>query len=200
MKILLTGATGYIGKRLLPLLVERGHEVVCCVRDRDRFPQEGIYLHPNVSVFEVDFLKESVVTPLVQNIDAAYYLIHSMSSNIEDFGKLEETSANNFLTLVTQTSAQQIIYLGGIVNEAKLSKHLASRKNVEEILQRSEIALTSLRAGIVIGSGSASFEIMRDIVEKLPVMITPRWLNTKIQPIAIRNVLEYLTGVVVQKC
>jgi uncharacterized protein YbjT (DUF2867 family) len=199
MKILLTGATGYIGKRLLPLLVERGHEVVCCVRDRDRFPQEGIYLHPNVSVFEVDFLKESVVTPLVQNIDAAYYLIHSMSSNIEDFGKLEETSANNFLTLVTQTSAQQIIYLGGIVNEAKLSKHLASRKNVEEILQRSEIALTSLRAGIVIGSGSASFEIMRDIVEKLPVMITPRWLNTKIQPIAIRNVLEYLTGVLLRK-
>ncbi len=118
-----------------------------------------------------------------------------MSSNVSDFGKLEELSANNFIKLVKQTSVKQIIYLGGITNEEKLSKHLASRKKVEEILSKSGIPLTSIKAGIIVGSGSASFEIIRDLVEKLPVMITPKWLNTKHQPIAIRNILEYLTGV-----
>ena len=198
MKILLTGATGYIGKRLLPVLIEQGHEVVCCVRDKKRFPSEGIYKHPNVSLFEVDFLKEISISNSVKNIDAAYYLIHSMSSNVKDFGSLEETSANNFIKLVKQTSIKQIIYLGGITNEEKLSKHLTSRKRVEEILSKSGILLTSIKAGIIVGSGSASFEIIRDLVEKLPVMITPKWLNTKHQPIAIRNILEYLTGVLLK--
>lgn len=218
MKILLTGATGYIGKRLLPVLIEQGHEVVCCVRDKKRFPTDGIYKHPNVSVFEVDFLKDisdpltlsflrkqesnnftsSVESSSLKDIDAAYYLIHSMSSNVKDFGSLEETSANNFIKLVKQTSVKQIIYLGGITNEEKLSKHLASRKRVEEILAASGIPLTSIKAGIIVGSGSASFEIIRDLVEKLPVMITPKWLNTKHQPIAIRNILEYLTGVLLR--
>jgi uncharacterized protein YbjT (DUF2867 family) len=198
MKILLTGATGYIGKRLLPVLIERGHKVVCCVRDKNRFPSEGIYKHHNVSLFEVDFLKEISISDSVKDIDAAYYLIHSMSSNIKDFGSLEETSANNFIKLVKQTSVKQIIYLGGITNEEKLSKHLASRKRVEEILLESGIPLTSIKAGIIVGSGSASFEIIRDLVEKLPVMITPKWLNTKHQPIAIRNILEYLKGVLLK--
>jgi uncharacterized protein YbjT (DUF2867 family) len=198
MKILLTGATGYIGKRLLPVLIEQGHEVVCCVRDKNRFPSEGIYKHPNVSLFEVDFLKEISISDFVKDIDAAYYLIHSMSSNVKDFGSLEETSANNFIRLVKQTSIKQIIYLGGITNEEKLSRHLASRKRVEEILLESGIPLTSIKAGIIVGSGSASFEIIRDLVEKLPVMITPKWLNTKHQPIAIRNILEYLTGVLLR--
>jgi uncharacterized protein YbjT (DUF2867 family) len=202
MKILLTGATGYIGKRLLPALIELGHEVVCCVRDKNRFPTEGIYKHPKVSLFEIDFLKDiqssGSSTSFINDIDAAYYLIHSMSSNVKDFGSLEETSANNFIRLVKQTSTKQIIYLGGITNEEKLSKHLASRKRVEEILSKSGIPLTSIKAGIIVGSGSASFEIIRDLVEKLPVMITPKWLNTKHQPIAIRNILEYLTGVLLK--
>ena len=94
---------------------------------------------------------------------------------------------------------KQIIYLGGITNEEKLSKHLASRKNVEKILNGSGIPLTSLKAGIIVGSGSASFEIIRDLVEKLPVMITPKWLNTKHHPIAIRNVIQYLTGVLLKR-
>lgn len=199
MKILLTGATGYIGKRLLPVLIENGYEVVCCVRDKKRFPSEGIYNHPNVSLFEVDFLKDIPTSDSIKDIDAAYYLIHSMSSNIKDFETLEVISANNFVNLIQQTSVKQIIYLGGITNEEKLSKHLASRKKVEEILSRSGIPLTSIKAGIIVGSGSASFEIIRDLVEKLPVMITPKWLNTKHQPIAIRNVLEYLTGVLLKK-
>lgn len=205
MKILLTGATGYIGKRLLPVLIEQGHEVVCCVRDKKRFPTEGVYKHPNISLFEIDFLKDisssssSSSSRFIKDIDVAYYLIHSMSSNIKDFEALEVISANNFVNLVKQTSIKQIIYLGGITNEEKLSKHLASRKKVEGILRKSGIPLTSIKAGIIVGSGSASFEIIRDLVEKLPVMVTPKWLNTKHQPIAIRNVLEYLTGVLLKQ-
>lgn len=211
MKILLTGATGYIGKRLLPVLMEQGHTVVCCVRDKNRFPSEGVYSHPNASLLEVDFLediqssgsslpagKAGLSSSIIKDIDAAYYLIHSMSSNVKDFGSLEETSANNFIKLVKQTSVKQIVYLGGITNEEKLSKHLASRKKVEEILSKNGMPLTSIKAGIIVGSGSASFEIIRDLVEKLPVMITPKWLNTKHQPIAIRNILEYLTGVLLK--
>ena len=198
MKILLTGATGYIGKRLVPVLIEQGHDVVCCVRNRNRFPSDGVYNHPNVSLFEIDFLKALPSSELIKDIDAAYYLIHSMSSNIKEFGLLEERSANNFIKLIEQTSAKQIIYLGGITNEEKLSKHLASRKKVEEILSQSNIPLTSIKAGIIVGSGSASFEIIRDLVEKLPVMVTPKWLNTRHQPIAIRNILQYLSGVLLQ--
>jgi uncharacterized protein YbjT (DUF2867 family) len=195
MRILLTGATGYIGKRLLPVLLEQGHEVICCVRNKNRIPNEGIYKHSKISFYEVDFLKEAKFIYQVRNIDATYYLIHSMSSNVKDFESLEKTSANNFVKLVKQTNAKQIVYLGGITNEEKLSKHLASRKNVEEILKKADIPLTVLKAGIIVGSGSASFEIIRDLVEKLPVMVTPKWLNTKHQSIAIRNVIQYLTGV-----
>ena len=198
MKVLLTGATGYIGKRLLPVLIEQGHNVVCCVRNRNRFPTEGIYNHPNVSLFEIDFLNDIHSSELIKDINAAYYLIHSMSSNSKDFGSLEEKSANNFIKLIEQTSVKQTIFLGGITNEEKLSKHLASRKRVDEILFQSNIPLTSIKAGIIVGSGSASFEIIRDLVEKLPVMITPKWLNTKHQPIAIRNILQYLSGVLLK--
>lgn len=199
MKILLTGATGYIGKRLLPVLLDQGHEVVCCVRDKSRFPSEGIYQDPKISLFEVDFLEEIPSSESIEDIDAAYYLIHSMSSFQPNFEQLEARSARNFLQLVSPTKIQQIIYLTGITNEEKLSRHLASRKNVEKILGSSEIPLTSVKAGIIVGSGSASFEIIRDLVEKLPVMITPKWVNTRGQPIAIRNILEYLSGVLLKK-
>ncbi len=118
-----------------------------------------------------------------------------MSVSSGDFETLEAESAENFKTAIIGTSAKQVIYLSGIVNDEKLSKHLSSRMNVERILSSGSYALTTLRAGIIVGSGSASFEIIRDLVEKLPVMITPRWLNTKTQPIAIRNVVEYLSGV-----
>lgn len=195
MKILLTGANGYIGKRLLPLLLEKGHEVVCCVRDKKRFPKGGFYQHPNLSLIELDFLKDIEPFEQIKDIDVAYYLIHSMSDDGGDFLELEEVSARNFLKLLAPTQVQQIIYLGGIINEEKLSKHLASRKKVEEVLRSGPTPVTSLRAGIIVGSGSSSFEIIRDLTEKLPFMITPKWLNTLTQPIAIRNVLEYLTGV-----
>ncbi|MFA7419320.1 MAG: SDR family oxidoreductase [Melioribacteraceae bacterium] len=199
MKILLTGATGYIGKRLLPVLLDQGHSVVCSIRDKNRFPTEGLFAHPNISLFEADFLNTIEYDELLAGIDAAYYLIHSMSSGISDFERLEETSANNFINLIQQTTAKQIIFLSGITNESKLSRHLASRKNVEDILKKGNIASTILKAGIIVGSGSASFEIIRDLVEKLPVMIAPKWLKTKHQPIAIRNVIECLTGVLLNE-
>ncbi|MGE5437626.1 MAG: SDR family oxidoreductase [Syntrophothermus sp.] len=199
MKILLTGATGYIGKRLLPILIEQGYEVICCIRDKNRIPKDGIYSNPKVSFFEVDFIQDIKYDDSLRDIDAAYYLIHSMSSGISDFESLEEKSAKNFLELIKSTSCKQIIFLSGITNETVLSKHLSSRKNVEEILNTSNISLTILKAGIIVGSGSASFEIIRDLVEKLPVMITPKWLKTKNQPIAIRNVIECLTGVLLNQ-
>jgi hypothetical protein len=122
-----------------------------------------------------------------------------MSNSTGDFEKMEEISAINFKNCIQQTKARQVIYLSGIVNEEILSKHLTSRRNVERILGSGSYSLTTLRAGIIIGSGSASFEIIRDLVEKLPVMIAPRWLVTKSQPIAVRNVIEFLSGVLLNE-
>jgi len=198
MKILLTGATGYIAQRLLPVLVDAGHTIVCCVRDVKRF-----YIHDDwtaqVTKIEVDFLKPESLANIPSDIDVVYYLIHSMSTSSGDFSEMEQRSAQNFVKRIEGTNVKQIIYLSGIVNEAHLSKHLQSRKNVETILANSRVALTTLRAGIIVGSGSASFEIMRDLVEKLPIMIAPQWLKTKCQPIAIRNVIEYLSAILLRE-
>ena len=197
MKILLTGVTGYIAQRLLPVLLDNGHEVVCCVRDKSRFVNN--YPANKLTVIEVDFLKQDSLQQIPSDIDIAYYLIHSMSTQTGDFESMEQICATNFRQRMEQTKVQQVIYLSGIVNDANLSKHLLSRKNVEAILSGSSFALTTLRAGIIVGSGSASFEIICDLVEKLPIMITPRWLQTSCQPIAIRNVVEFMTGVIAQK-
>ncbi len=198
MRVLLTGVTGYVGKRLLPALIEKGHEVICCVRDKNR-----LTIHPKmlkkVEILELDFLQLPDLAQLPKNFDAAYYLIHSMSSSTEKFDELEAKTAANFKQYIESTQAQQVIYLSGITNEEVLSKHLASRKKVEDILKSEKYNLTVLKAGIVVGSGSASFEIIRDIVEKLPIMISPKWVLTKTQPIAIRDVINYLTGVLFQK-
>lgn len=193
MKILLTGANGYIGVRLLPVLVQAGHSVVCLVRDRRRMHVDKA-LRDSIEYFEADLLKPETLESLPKDIDAAYYLVHSMGSSAK-FEELETNSAHNFVDHINKTNCQQIIYLSGIANDENLSTHLRSRQNVEEILFSSNISTTVLRAAIIIGSGGASFEIIRDLVEKLPVMIAPRWLKTRCQPIALRNVLEYLAGV-----
>ncbi|MBK9337250.1 MAG: SDR family oxidoreductase [Lewinellaceae bacterium] len=199
MKILLTGATGYIAQRLLPVLIGAGHEVLCCVRDRRRF-NGAKHASPLVQVIEVDFLDKQTLSRIPEDIDVAYYLIHSMATTSDsDFESLEALSAQFFKERLEQTRVRQVIYLSGIVNEEQLSRHLTSRKNVETILSSGTFALTTLRAGIIVGSGSASFEIIRDLVEKLPVMIAPRWLNTRSQPIAIRNVVEFLHGVLLNE-
>jgi len=200
MKILLTGSTGYIGRRLLPVLVEAGHHVVCLVRDQRRFDWDDFTPEflKQVTVVELDLNEEPDTSLVPADIDAAYYLVHSMSSSHENFTTLEADSALNFVKLIDSTKARQIIYLSGIVNDADLSDHLLSRKNVEDILRKAKAPVTVLRAAIIIGSGSASFEIIRDLVEKLPVMIAPKWLKTRCQPIGIRNVIEYLHGVLLR--
>lgn len=193
MRILITGTTGYIAKRLALQLLEADHELVCCVRDMNRIPDE-IEEHPKCTFIKVDFL-EPETAEIPNNIDAAYYLIHSMSTTSDnDFETLEKECASNFKSLVSETDCKQVIYLSGIVNDDSLSKHLKSRLQVENTLKSDAYALTTFRAGIIVGSGSASFEIIRDIVEKLPVMVTPKWLNTKTQPIGIRDVLTYLSS------
>lgn len=191
MKILLTGATGYIGKRLLPTLVENGHNVVCCVRDKKRFhPPKSILTA--IEIIEIDLLNKKSLDAIPNDIEGAYYLVHSMASS-SNYEKLEEESAINFRNALQQTVASHVIYLSGIANESKLSKHLLSRKKVEQQLSKGSYHLTTLRAGIIIGSGSASFEIIRDLVEKLPIMVAPKWLNTKCQPIGIGDMINVLS-------
>ena len=194
MRILLTGANGYIGMRLLPQLLEQGHEVVCAVRNKYRFSSSND-LKEKIEIVELDFLEHTAAPEAIKNIDVAYYLIHSMSGNTKNFDEQEAASARNFNKMMTETSVNQVIYLSGIVNEEKLSKHLKSRKKVEDILYKGNFNLSVLRAAIIVGSGSSSFEIIRDLCEKLPVMVTPKWVKTKSQPIAIRNIIQYLTGV-----
>ena len=194
MKILLTGANGYIGMRILPQLLEMGHEIVCAVRDETRLSVDK-ETRQQIDVIEIDFLEEPKENVVPKDIDAAYFLIHSMSSSTQDFDEMEAKTAENFNKYVAETQIKQVIYLSGIVNDNNLSKHLQSRKNVEDILYQGNFKLTVLRAGIIVGSGSSSFEIIRDLCEKLPVMITPKWVLTKTQPIAIRDVIAFLTGV-----
>ena len=191
MKILLTGATGYIGKRLLPVLVDQGYEVVCGVRDTKRFNPPSS-LQASIEVIELDLLNRDTLDNIPEDIDGAYYLVHSMSSSA-NYHSLEQESAVNFRNALEKTRARHVIYLSGIVNESELSEHLSSRKNVEQELGKGRYHFTALRAGIIIGSGSASFEIIRDLVEKLPVMIAPKWLNTKCQPIGIADVIAFLS-------
>jgi uncharacterized protein YbjT (DUF2867 family) len=194
MKILLTGANGYIGMRVLPLLLDLGHEVVCAVRSADRLSVDK-EIKNKIEIIEVDLLDDIKPNLFPKDIDAAYYLVHSMTSSNSNFSKKEQTTAENFNAYMKETSVKQVIFLSGIVNEDNLSEHLESRKNVESILYKGDYNLTVVRAGIIVGSGSASFEIIRDLCEKLPLMITPKWVNTKCQPIGIRDVLKFLTGV-----
>ncbi|MGC6429458.1 MAG: SDR family oxidoreductase [Jejuia sp.] len=191
MNVLVTGATGYIGKRLIPFLLNQGHTVVCVVRDRLR-ADKSYAEEENVYVIEADFLKPETLKNIPIKIDVAYYLIHSMSNSSKDFESLEEKCAINFKNYIENTNTKQVIYLSGITNEDVLSKHLRSRKNVEGYLKSDHYALTIFKAGIIVGSGSSSFEIIRDLVEKLPFMIAPKWLNTKTQPLAVRDVLAFL--------
>jgi uncharacterized protein YbjT (DUF2867 family) len=197
MNILITGANGYIGQRLVSVLLEQDHQLYCLVRNRKRFEAE--YTHRKIHIIEIDFLHPPADSQAIPpQIDLAFYLIHSMSGK-GDFVQKEAQAAYNFISLVSPTTCRQIIYLGAIVNEKDLSQHLLSRYNVENILRTGPIPVTVLRAGIIVGSGSASFEIIRDLVEKMPVLIAPRWINTLCQPIGVRNVVQFLAGIMLRE-
>ena len=197
MKVLIAGANGYIGTRLIPILLSKGHTVVCLVRDKRRFHENSDY-SDKVTLLQGDLLEQKNIDNFPADIDAAYYLVHSMTQN-EDFAKLEAQSAQNFTNELNKTHCRQVIFLSGITNDTGLSKHLLSRRHVEDVLKESNAALTVLRASIIIGSGSASFEIIRDLTEKLPLMTVPRWVNTRCQPVAIRDVLTYLENVLLNE-
>jgi uncharacterized protein YbjT (DUF2867 family) len=192
LNILLTGASGYVGSRLLLRLVKRGYRVQCLARN----PAKLLHRNLNgVDIVKGDTLDSSSLEGAFENIDIAYYLIHSMTGS-GDFEEKDARSAKNFAAFAQRASVKRIIYLGGLANpNENLSDHLNSRQQVGKILAESGIPVTELRASIIIGSGSASFEIIRDLVNKLPVMITPRWVRSKCQPIAIRDVLNYLVRV-----
>ena len=200
MKILLTGASGYIGKRLVRRLIEKEYEVVCAVRDLDRISLPESIIN-KVTFLEIDFLCPPDLETLPKDIDGAFYLIHSMSESIKNFSELEALAAQNFKAYMNLTRVKHVVYLSGIVNSEELSKHLQSRKNVEETLAEGNYNYTVLRAGIIVGSGSASFEIIRDLTEKMPFMVAPKWALTRCQPIAIRNVMEFLSMTIFEeKC
>ena len=166
------------------------------VRDKGRFPTaqfEPFIADGRLKLLEGDMLEPNELPTIAEGLDAAYYLLHSMGAG-HGFEEREKACAVNFLKWMEENTCSRIIYLGGLVPETGLSHHLRSRENVNEILRSGSISVTTLRASIVVGSGSASFEIIRDLVEKLPVMLTPKWTLTKCQPIAIRNVIGYLTG------
>ncbi len=193
-KILVTGATGFIGKRLIMALLEEGHEVYALVRIRGT----SIFLSelPRLNIIFGDLQNKSALKDLPKDLDVAYYLMHSMSEIMSDLGKLEAEVATNFVNALKFSIVKQIIYLSGITHEGNLSKHLKSRLMVENILKESHIPVTVLRASIIMGAGSASFEIIRDLVEKLPIMVAPKWIHSKCQPIAVRDVIYYLKAVI----
>ncbi len=189
MKILVTGATGYIGGRLIPELLKAGHEVRAFVRDPARL--SGKDWLENVEVATGDLAELDTIEAAMDGIDAAYFLVHAMYSG-DDFAEREKQFAENFAKATK--NIEKVVYLGGLLPEGdNVSAHLRSRAEVGEIL-RSNGNTTEFRAGPIIGSGSASFEMVRYLTERLPIMIVPKWVSNKVQPIAVRNVIEYLVA------
>lgn len=185
--------TGYIGGRLVPGLLEAGHKVRVVCRDADRL--QGRKWIDRVEVFEADVLKPETMSGMMEDIDIAYYLVHSMSgTDNEDFHERDIRAAENFGTEARQHNVERIIYLGGLGSaEDDLSKHLKSRQLTGDRLRKSGVPVTEFRAAIVVGSGSKSFEMIRYLTDRVPIMVCPRWVYSKVQPIAIRDVLQYLT-------
>jgi len=191
--ILVTGVTGYIGGRLIPYLLEAGYNVRVIVRgNKDRLVDRSWF--SQIEVVVADALKPETLPAAMQGIDAAYYLIHSMRGNSR-FHERDQTAARNFGTAAHEANVERIIYLGGLGKESdELSEHLQSRQETGEYLRESGVPVTEFRAAIVVGSGSVSFEMIRHLTERVPIMICPKWVFTKIQPIAIFDLLDYLVA------
>ncbi len=193
--ILVLGASGYIGSRLVPRLLEAGHAVRALARTPQKLAGRPWASHPRLEIVAGDLFDRVSLDRACKGCRAAYYLVHSMNPDITDFARADREAAENFIAAAATAGLRQIIYLSGLgEEEAGMSHHLHSRHETGEVLRRGTVPVTILRAAMIIGSGSASFEIMRYLVERLPVMITPRWVQTRCQPIAVRNVLGYLVG------
>lgn len=193
--VLVTGATGYIGGRLVPRLLAAGRQVRCLVRDPRKLADRPWASHPRVQILAADLGWTEQLAKQIRGCGAAYYLVHSMQAVGTAYAEADRRLARSFATAAEIAGLDRIIYLGGLGETGEgLSEHLGSRREVEKILASGAVPVTVFRAAMIIGSGSASFEILRYLVERLPVMITPRWVRTPCQPIAVRNVLHYLTA------
>jgi dTDP-glucose 4,6-dehydratase len=189
MRVLVVGATGFVGRRLVGWLAELGHDVVAFSRSasRESFPD-------GVEPFEGDLADSESLTDLCEDVDVAYYLIHSLTA--ENFAARDREYARRFRSLASEAGVDRVIYLSGISGiGVDLSPHLESRREVESILTGGAFDLTVLRAAVIIGAESASFRILNDLTDRLPIMAVPQWVRTPCQPIGIRDTISYLVGV-----
>lgn len=192
-RVLVTGATGYIGGRLAPRLLHRGYRVRCLVRDPRKLHARDWAAHPRAEIVEGDLARPADAAGALEGCGVAYYLVHSMMAAGRDYARADRMIAGRFARAAEAAGVGRIVYLGGLGETGDdLSRHLSSRRQVEAELAGGAVPVTVLRAAMIIGSGSASFEILRYLVERLAVMITPRWVSTEVQPIAVENVLQYL--------
>jgi len=187
--ILVTGATGFIGKLLVRRLLHEGYAVRCMVR------RDSSHIPDGAKVVQADMLRPFTLGRALEGIDTAYYLVHAMSGGRAGFGRRDRDAAENFVAAAEKAGVRRVIYLGGLGETGDdLSEHLKSRLEVAEILKKGSFTTTFLRAAIILGAGGASFEMVRSLVNRLPVMITPRWVSTRCQPIAVDDVIAYLAG------
>lgn len=196
--ILVTGATGYLGGRLVPRLLDAGHTVRCLARSPRKLADRSWSDHPAVEIVGGDVGDRESLDRALESCTVAYYLVHSMLATGSDYAAHDRKLARNFAAAASITpTMERIVYMGGLGETGEdLSEHLTSRREVERELAGGDVPVTTLRAAMIIGSGSASFEILRYLVERLPIMVTPRWVQTESQPIAVSNVLEYLVRVI----
>jgi len=195
MLVLVTGATGYIGQQLVSRLLARGHRVMCLVRSASR----AAVLPASVEIFVGDALRRETLTEALNGVEWAYYLVHSMAAGESGFVERDRLAASNFAAEAKCAGVRRVIYLGGL-GSGSMSEHLKSRQETGQILRRFGPPTLEFRAGIIVGPGSASFEIIRSLAEKLPVMICPRWVTTRVQPIAVSDVLKYLEAALEGNC